>query len=141
MSSKNKKERSAGFVIVTKSSGSFRILGLYLNGKIDIPKGHVEIGESNLEAAKRECLEEANIVVKDSDMKWGNECFVIRRTKKDVIVYIAETTQTPKIMMNPETGIYEHDEYAWLTWSDMKANCYPHLRRAIDWAQSKIDGI
>lgn len=141
MSKKNRKERSAGFIIVTKIGGSFRVLGLHLHGRIDLPKGHIERRENDLEAAKRECKEESNIQVEDGDMKWGKESFIVSRPHKDVILFLAETTQEPMILQNPHTGIYEHESFSWLTWRDMKAKCYSYLLPAIDWAQSKIDGL
>ena len=45
-----KKERSAGFIIVRKEADGWRVLGLRVYGKIDIPKGHVEPGESDIRA-------------------------------------------------------------------------------------------
>lgn len=144
MSKKSKaKERSAGFVIVRKDEslpGQYRVLGLQVYGKIDIPKGHVEPGETDLEAAIRECHEEANIAVKtENDMSWGNEPFLASRPHKDVIIFLAETDQDPQILPNPENGRVEHDGYQWLTWDQMSRKCYPYLLGAIEWARNKIE--
>lgn len=135
------KEQSAGFVIVRRRNGSWDVLGLRVWGKIDIPKGHLEPGESPFDAAVRECREEAGLsIVPSRDMPWGNRSYVSERPHKDVTVFIAVTDQEPEIQMNPETKQYEHDGYHWLGWSDMKARCYPYLRDAISWAQTVVEG-
>ena len=134
------KEQSAGFVIVRKKGAAWEGLGLRVWGKIDIPKGHLDPGESPLDAALRECREEASIVVDPNrDMMWGDVRYVSERPHKDVTVFLAVTDQEPEIRMNPETKQYEHDGYHWLGWSEMKARCYPYLRDAISWAQSVIE--
>lgn len=135
------KEQSAGFVIVRRRGSSWEVLGLRVWGKIDIPKGHLEPGESPFDAAVRECREEAGLsIVPSRDMPWGNRSYVSERPHKDVTVFIAVTDQEPEIQMNPETKQYEHDGYHWMGWSDMKARCYPYLRDAISWAQSVVEG-
>jgi 8-oxo-dGTP pyrophosphatase MutT (NUDIX family) len=140
MKKKKEKEQSAGFIIVQKQNSSWKVLGLRVWGKIDIPKGHLEDGESSLGAALRECFEEAGIRVSPQDMRWGNVSFVSSRPHKDVTVYIAVTDQEPEIQMNPETKQYEHDGYHWLTWEDMRVRCYPYLRDAVTWAQEIVEG-
>jgi 8-oxo-dGTP pyrophosphatase MutT (NUDIX family) len=140
MKKKKEKEQSAGFIIVRRQKLSWKVLGLRVWGKIDIPKGHLEEGEGTLDAAVRECFEEAGIRVSSQDMKWGQSSFVLSRPHKDVTVYIAETDQEPVIQMNPETKQYEHDGYHWLTWDDMQSRCYPYLRDAVNWAQEIVEG-
>lgn len=138
---KKEKQRSAGFIIVRERGGNtWEFLGLRVWGKIDIPKGHVEPGESDIEAAIRECQEEAGInVVPSRDMKWGDIFYVSERKHKDVIVYLAVTDQDPVILPNPETKQYEHDGYHWLSSEQMKRMSYPYLHGAIDWAREMIE--
>ena len=140
MRNKREKEKSAGFVIVRKRNGGWEVLGLRVWGKIDIPKGHLEEGESNLEAALRECYEEAGLSIDpNSDLPWGHSSFVSERPHKDVIVFVAVTDQEPVIQANPETKRYEHDGYHWLPWDEMQRRCYPYLVGAIKWAQSVVE--
>ncbi len=137
MKKEKEKQRSAGFVIVRERGSGWEVLGLRVWGKIDVPKGHVEPGESDLEAAIRECREEAGIdVVPSRDMVWGDSFYVSERKHKDVIIYLAMTDQEPVILPNPETKQYEHDGYHWLSWDQMKRMSYPYLQSAIDWAQN-----
>ena len=63
-------ELSAGFIIIDKST--HKVLGGHPTGRpyaynyaYDIPKGHIEDGETPLEAAKRELKEETGIVLPD----------------------------------------------------------------------------
>lgn len=63
-------EQSAGFIIIDKKSK--KVLAGHPTGRafdyafsFDIPKGHIEAGESPLEAAKRELKEETGIVLPD----------------------------------------------------------------------------
>ena len=138
---RKEKEKSAGFVVVRRRGSSWEVLGLRVWGKIDVPKGHLDSGESNLEAAIRECYEEARIVIDPSrDMKWGLTSYVCERPHKDVTIFIAMTDQEPEIGMNPETKKFEHDGYHWLTWDEMKRRCYPYLVNAISWSQHVVEG-
>jgi 8-oxo-dGTP pyrophosphatase MutT (NUDIX family) len=134
------KEQSAGFIVVRRRNHTWEVLGLRVWGKIDIPKGHLDNGESFLDAALRECYEEAGIVVDvNSDMPWDAISYVSERPHKDVTVFIAVTDQEPQIRENPETKQFEHDGYHWLTWEEMQRRCYPYLLGAIKWAQSVVE--
>ena len=138
--SKKKKERSAGFIIVRKDRDDWKVLGLEVFRRIDIPKGHLDAGETDLQAALRECKEEAGITVSSADMEWGLESKILERSHKDVVIFLASTDQDPIIRPNPETNRYEHDGFHWLTWETMKKRCYPYLVPAIQWAQDRIEG-
>ncbi len=138
--SKKKKERSAGFIIVRKDSDGWKVLGLRVYGKIDIPKGHVEPGETDIDGALRECKEEAGVSVALSDMQWGKTPKILERPHKDVVIFLASTDQEPVILPNPETNRYEHDGFHWLTWDTMKQRCYPYLIPAVQWAQELVEG-
>ena len=135
-----KKERSAGFIVVRKDYDGWKVLGLRVYGKIDIPKGHVESEESDFDGAVRECKEEAGIAVSLSDMEWGRDPKILERSHKDVVIFLASTDQDPVILPNPETNRYEHDGFHWLTWEAMKKRCYPYLVPAIQWAQDRVEG-
>lgn len=140
MKKKKAKERSAGFIVVRRRGSSWEVLGLRVWGKIDIPKGHLEPDETDLEAALRECYEEAGIEVKvPDDMIWGDASYIVERPHKDVAVFLAVTDQEPIIRINPETKQYEHDGYHWLAWEEIKNRSYPYLRPAIEWAQRIVE--
>lgn len=140
-----KKERSAGFIVVRESQkkdslDKWEVLGLRVWGKIDIPKGHLEENEDDFTAARRECYEEAGIVVSHQDMKWGDSAFISSRPHKDVVIFLAKTNQEPVIKKNPETNKFEHDGYVWLSWDQIKQMSYPYLKNAFDWAKLTAEG-
>jgi bis(5'-nucleosidyl)-tetraphosphatase len=140
MKTQKKKARSAGFIIVRKTADGWEVLGLRVWGKIDIPKGHLEEGESDFDAALRETEEESGIIVNPNrDMIWGNVSCLLERPHKDVRIFLAKTENEPVITRNPETKRYEHDGYHWLSWRDMKRRCYPYLVEAVNWAQTTIE--
>ena len=51
---RKEKEKSAGFVVVRRRGSSWEVLGLRVWGKIDVPKGHLDSGESNLAMTDQE---------------------------------------------------------------------------------------
>lgn len=139
MKKQKKKERSAGFIIVKKQENHWRVLGLRVWGRIDIPKGHLEDGESDLDAALRECKEEAGLTITKENMIWGDVSFISERPHKDVVIFLAMTDQEPEIRANPETKQFEHDGYQWLTWDQLQQKSYPYLMNCFKWAQFIVE--
>ncbi|MEI6267141.1 MAG: NUDIX domain-containing protein [bacterium] len=92
----NIKERSAGGIITRIKGGNTEILLVkHADNKYSFPKGHIEQGESEEEAAKREIIEETgydNVVIKEQigiikrDSLNPND----RHTIKDVTMFRAE---------------------------------------------------
>ena len=126
------KRPGSGIVIVKKIDNEWKVLGLQVYGKYDIPKGVIEDAEDPLSAAMRETQEEANITQVNFD--WGLESFSVSH----LTVFLASTTQDAEIIKNPHTGIYEHHSADWLDWEDMKSKAYGYLVPAIQWAQDKV---
>lgn len=140
MARKGERARSAGFFVFRKFDGHWRVLGLKVYGMMDIPKGHVDPGETDLETAYRECEEEASLTPASLDMKWGKISYTSERPHKDVIIFLAETEDEPEIRPNPVTKQYEHHGHSWLTRSDMLRQSHKYLKPAIEWAFRVIDG-
>lgn len=65
--------RVAVHVIVARDDGAIffvrRARTGFMDGKLSLPSGHLEEGESVLEAAARETLEEAGVVVRPTDLE------------------------------------------------------------------------
>lgn len=110
-------EVSAGGIVFRRSPGGPEFLLLkYGAGHWDFPKGHLEEGETALQAAKREIQEETSIPPEAQDFILGFKDIVsyfYRRgpalVKKDVHFFIVEVP--------PEQGVkvsHEHLEHAWL---------------------------
>lgn len=89
-----KKEKSCGAVIYKYENNNIYILLLKHNlGHWSFPKGHMEIGESEIDTALREVKEETNIDV-DIDINFRVKITYspFENVIKDVIYYVA----TPK---------------------------------------------
>lgn len=65
--------RVAVHVIVAREDGAVffvrRARTGFMDGKLSLPSGHLEDGESVLEAAARETLEEAGVIVRPADLE------------------------------------------------------------------------
>jgi 8-oxo-dGTP pyrophosphatase MutT (NUDIX family) len=91
-------------------------------GKFDLPKGRIDEGESPLEAAFRECLEETGLVPK-----------LIKKepiVKGPLAMWIGEVSIDEDVVLskNPYTSKCEHEGYEWLSQQDIKKNCLNYLR-------------
>lgn len=110
------KERSAGAVVFSNTpDGTEYLLLRYGGGNWGFPKGHVEAGETDVQAAQREVGEETGIPIEHQKLYEGFEDdtdYRFRRgstlVEKDVIFFLIESTQR-------EVKIsHEHSGYAWL---------------------------
>lgn len=105
------REKSAG--IIAYNNGKYLLLH-YISGHWDFPKGHLENGETEKQAAIRELKEETGIedIFFVKDFEEGIEYFFRRGkdlVKKEVTFFLVET-RTEKITLNPK----EHKGYEWL---------------------------
>ena len=128
----NIQPRRAGIIILKKFSEEYKVLCLRVYGSFDFPKGGVEPFENIFAAAIRETEEESGI--DEMDFKWGLET----TQAKNVTLFIAETTQEPIILPNPETGEYEHHEACWKTLDQASECLHPYLRPCVDWVRETI---
>ena len=124
----------SGIIIVKKINNEWKVLGMWARGGYDIPKGHIEEGEGVFETAVRETFEESNI--SELNFQWGKEYKIFDR----LTVYLASTTQDPKVLKNKESGIFEHDRAEWLEWDVMEKGTYDYLKPAIRWAKKVVAG-
>lgn len=108
------KERSAGLVLVRDS----KVLALhYAAGHWDLPKGHIEKGESEETAALRELEEETGITDAEILPKFREVIhYVFHRGKKlvskDVVFFIGKTSED-KVTLS-----FEHQGHAWLPFDE-----------------------
>ena len=133
---KNNLPDGAGVVVVKRVDEEWKVLGLRLYGKYDIPKGGIEDGEDAFSAALRETVEESNIT--DLNFRWGKDPKIISG-RANITVYIAETSQDPEIKKNPHTGIFEHHSASWVDWDFMEERVYSYLKPAISWARRVVN--
>ena len=85
-----KKEKACGCIIIEKGKV---LLIQQTKGHWGFPKGHVELGETEIETAKREVKEETNIDVEINENKrYVMEYFTDKGNFKQVVLFIARKT-------------------------------------------------
>ena len=85
-----KKEKSCGCIIIEKGKV---LLIQQTKGHWGFPKGHVELGETEIETAKREVKEETNIDVEINENKrYVMKYFTDKGNFKQVVLFIARKT-------------------------------------------------
>lgn len=102
---------AAGFIVIRPSLDE--VLVLVKDGVGDLPKGHLDEGEEPLDAALRECQEEAQIQIK-REFILNERVFDFNRMR----FFVAVQNGNPLVLPNPDTGIFEHDFAYWSSWKE-----------------------
>lgn len=114
------KVKSCGFLIY-RNDPSPSFLLMRHPDRWDLPKGHVDPGETNLECALRELEEETGIKSSDIDVdptfkfkhkyvvKYSREGEVAK--KKKLIIYLA------RLRHHVDISLTEHDGFEWVDWN------------------------
>ncbi|MDE1768709.1 MAG: NUDIX domain-containing protein [Candidatus Micrarchaeota archaeon] len=132
-------EYSAGAFIYRIENGARLFLLLKKeNGEYDVPKGHIEKGESAQVAAKREIEEESGIVAGFLPYFNITTKYIFRSRSgivgKSVKFFIAEV-RSPKVKIS-----YEHAGYEWVTYEKaMKKFKYEDIRQMLVKVNDYID--
>jgi len=112
------KVKSCGFLIVRENPNRSFLLMKHPK-RWDLPKGHVDKGETNMECALRELEEETGITADDievdEDFKFKLKYNVRykrdgEKKKKTLIIYLA------KLLHDVDIELTEHDGYEWFDW-------------------------
>ncbi len=114
-------EKSAGIIICRKDADELKFLLLhYQAGHWDFPKGHVEKGETDIQAAIRETKEETGIsdirIVEGFNEKIS---YFYRRDGKAVfkeVVFFLGESKTSDVKIS-----FEHIGFEWLNYDDSMA--------------------
>lgn len=105
-------EHSCGAVVVRKIGGSRRYL-LIKNKRSahwGFPKGHIERGETDIDTAKREVLEETGLHIDIlPDFTQTSEYSIQGKIEKSVSIFLAETKDTQTVIQKEEI-----EDYIWL---------------------------
>ncbi|HXZ92358.1 MAG TPA: NUDIX domain-containing protein [Burkholderiales bacterium] len=134
-------ERAAGAVVFRRAERGVRLLVLRAYRNWDFPKGRVEPGESELEAAKREVAEETGLEA--LDFPFGEEyCETLPYALGKVArYYLAETDEAAiELPVSPELGRPEHQEWRWVSFEEAEDLLPPRLARVLDWARRTLAG-
>jgi 8-oxo-dGTP pyrophosphatase MutT (NUDIX family) len=134
-------ERAAGAVVFRRTERGVRLLVLRAYRNWDFPKGRIEPGESELEAAKREVAEETGLAA--LDFPFGEEyCETLPYALGKVArYYLAETDEAAiELPVSPELGRPEHHEWRWVSFAEAEELLPPRLARVLDWARRTLAG-
>jgi len=110
--------RSCGFIIFRDQPTEFLLMEH--TNRLDLPKGHVEKGETDMECALRELSEEtgfpAAAIEVDPDFRFTNVYQIRRRSgkmaDKELVVFLGRLKEGGR-----EVLVTEHIGYRWVPWS------------------------
>ena len=127
----SKKEKSCGGVIV---EGGKVLMVLQTNGTLAFPKGHVEDGETEIETAMREILEETGVETElDQSKRVGLNYYIENLDiDKQVVVFVGKPVGG--IEVRPQEG--EIEAVDWVEISEVESKLtYPEWKDA--WVKIK----
>ena len=133
--------RAAGAVVFRRSEHGIRLLVLRAYKNWDFPKGHLEPGETELDAARREVTEETGLA--DLEYPFGDEYkeTVPYAGNKIARYYLAETgAEKIELPISPELGRPEHHEFRWVNFEEAEDLLPPRLAVVLEWARKTITG-
>ena len=132
-------EVSAGVVPYNPKTKKFLLLH-YPSGQWGFPKGHVEEGETELEAAKRELKEETGL---SANVLFGfkMEISFFYKNKKEGklshkrVIYFVGITNETEVKLS-----YEHDAYKWVNYEEaLKTITYKDERQVLERATEFLE--
>jgi bis(5'-nucleosidyl)-tetraphosphatase len=131
---------SAGAVPIRNINGEWEVLLLRAFKYWDFPKGMVEEGEDPWDAALREIEEETGLSKFSTPFK-KIFCETEPYGKGKVTrYYMVEIKEEKEIVFeaNPVTGIVEHHEYRWVSFSEAHEMVVPRIQIILKWAADQI---
>lgn len=138
---KPKHPRAAGAIVFRRTESGVRLLVLRAYKNWDFPKGLVDAGENQLDAAKREIREETGLA--EVEFPFGEEHreTVPYSGNKIARYYLAETTEHDiELPVSPELGRPEHHEFRWVTFDEAEELLPPRLAIVLEWARKTLKG-
>ena len=132
---------AAGAVVFRRTENGVRLLVLRAYKNWDFPKGMVEPGESELDAARRECAEETGLAGLDFPFGDAHRDTVPYAGGKVARYFLAETQATAiTLPVSPELGRPEHHEWRWVSFEEAEELLPPRLAVVLEWAKRTISG-
>lgn len=111
-------ERSCGAIVYRKINDEYRYLVIKnkRSAHWSFPKGHVELGETDEDTARREVLEETGLHIDIIDGFMATSEYLIQgRVEKTVNIYVASTVDT-----NTKIQESEIEDYSWLNYESIQ---------------------
>jgi len=130
---------AAGAVVFRRTADGVRLLVLRAYKNWDFPKGMVEPGESELDAARRECAEETGLAELDFAFGDAHRDTVPYAGGKVARYFLAETQAAAiTLPVSPELGRPEHHEWRWVSFDEAEELLPPRLATVLDWARQTL---
>jgi 8-oxo-dGTP pyrophosphatase MutT (NUDIX family) len=130
---------AAGAVVFRRTGGGVRLLVLRAYKNWDFPKGRVEPGESELDAARRECAEETGLTALDFPFGDAHRDTVPYAGGKVARYFLAETqVEAITLPLSPELGRPEHHEWRWVSFDEAEELLPPRLGLVLEWARQTL---
>jgi 8-oxo-dGTP pyrophosphatase MutT (NUDIX family) len=130
---------AAGAVVFRRTTGGVRLLVLRAYKNWDFPKGMVEAGESELDAARRECAEETGLTELDFPFGEAHRDTVPYAGGKVARYFLAQTqAEAITLPLSPELGRPEHHEWRWVSFDEAEELLPPRLAPVLDWARQTL---
>lgn len=130
---------SAGIVPALRVADGWKVLLLRAYKDWDFPKGHIEEGETPLEAALREAHEETGIA--DFALEFGETwCDTAPYSGGKVARYYLAVTKEEQLLLppSPELGRPEHHEWRWVYFDGAMLLIRPRLEPVLAWARERL---
>jgi 8-oxo-dGTP pyrophosphatase MutT (NUDIX family) len=130
---------AAGAVVFRRTEAGLRLLVLRAYKNWDFPKGLVEPGESELDAARRECAEETGLAELDFPFGEAHRDTVPYAGGKVARYFLAETQVAAiTLPVSPELGRPEHHEWRWVSFDEAEELLPPRLAGVLDWVRQTL---
>jgi 8-oxo-dGTP pyrophosphatase MutT (NUDIX family) len=132
-------KRAAGAVVFRRTGRGPVLLLLRAYKNWDFPKGMMEPGESELDAAKRETTEETGIVSLEFPFGDAHKDTLPYAGGKVARYFLAETGETDiELPVSPELGRPEHHEWRWVSFDEAEDLLPPRLAVVLEWARQTL---
>ena len=135
-------KRAAGAVVFRRTENGVRLLVLRAYKNWDFPKGMIEPGETELDAARRECTEETGITALEFPFGDAHQDTVPYAGGKIARYFLAQAGQSDiqkiQLPVSAELGRPEHHEWRWVSFDEAEALLPPRLAVVLEWARSAL---
>jgi 8-oxo-dGTP diphosphatase len=99
----------------------------YADGQYSVPAGHLDGGETVIDAARREALEEVGVRIDPQDILFSS--VMHRRNGDERVDFFLQIVKWDVEPINCEPD--KCDELLWVSRDDLPANTIPYIRQAL----------
>ena len=128
-------------MVFRRTDSGVRLLVLRAYKNWDFPKGSVDPGEDQIDAAKREIAEETGLTGLEFPFGDEHKETLPYSGNKVARYYLAETAEHEiELPVSPELGRPEHHEYRWVSLDQAEELLPSRLAIVLEWAKKTLTG-